>query len=187
MDIPRMGSKAYEQCAGFLRIQDGSDPLDNSSVHPESYWVVEQMAKDLNSSIGELMAGEELRERIDPVDYAGERIGLPTLKDILSELAKPGRDPRKTITVFEFEKEVNKIEDLEIGMILPGIVTNITNFGAFVDIGIKNDGLIHISQLSHDYIKNPTDILDLHQEVKVKIIDIDISRTRIQLSLKDAV
>ena len=187
LDIPRMGDKAYEQCAGFLRIQDGSQPLDNSAVHPESYMIVEQMAEDLGSSIGELMAREELREKIDPRDYISDSAGLPTLKDILSELAKPGRDPRKKITVFEFRKGVNTLEDLDVGMILPGIITNITNFGAFVDIGIKTDGLVHISQLSHDYVKNPTDIVHLHQEVKVKVIDIDLQRERIQLSLKDAV
>ncbi len=186
LDIPRMGDKAYEQCAGFLRIQDGSQPLDNSAVHPESYRVVEQMAGDLNSNIGELMAREELREKIDPRDYISDSAGLPTLKDILSELAKPGRDPRKKITVFEFRKGIKTLEDLAEGMVLPGIITNITNFGAFVDIGIKTDGLVHISQLSHDYIKNPTDVVHLHQEVKVKVIDIDLPRGRVQLSLKDA-
>ncbi len=184
--VPRMGGKAYEQCAGFLRIQDGKNPLDNSAVHPESYYIVKKMATDMDSSIADLISLSELQEKIKPADYVDDKIGLPTLKDILQELSKPGRDPRDKISVFEFKKGIKNMEDLQIGMILPGIVTNITNFGAFVDVGVKQDGLVHISQLSHDFVQSPNDIVLLHQEVKVKVTDIDLGRKRIQLSLKDA-
>lgn len=184
--VPRMGGKAFEQCAGFLRIQNGSNPLDNSAVHPESYYIVEKMAEDVNASIADLINKKELQEKIKLTDYIDDRVGLPTLKDIIEELAKPGRDPREKISAFEFKKGIKTIEDLQVGMILPGIVTNITNFGAFIDVGVKQDGLVHISQLSHDYVQSPNDIVLLHQEVKVKVLDIDIGRKRIQLSLKDA-
>ena len=186
LEVPRMGEKAFEQCAGFLRIQDGKNPLDNSAVHPESYYIVEKMAEDMDSSIQDLISINELQDKIKLEDYVDDRVGLPTLKDILQELSKPGRDPRNKISAFEFEKSIKNIEDLQIGMIIPGIVTNITNFGAFIDVGVKQDGLVHISQLSHDFVQNPNDIVLLHQEVKVKVTDIDLGRKRIQLSLKDA-
>ena len=186
LKVPRMGEKAYEQCAGFLRIQDGKNPLDNSAVHPESYYIVKKMATDMDSSITDLISLSELQEKIKLADYADDKVGLPTLKDILQELSKPGRDPRDKISIFEFKKGIKDIEDLQIGMILPGIVTNITNFGAFIDVGVKQDGLVHISQLSHDFVQSPNDIVLLHQEVKVKVVDIDLGRKRIQLSLKDA-
>ena len=184
--IPRLGGKAYEQCAGFLRIQDGVNPLDNSAVHPESYYIVERMAGDLEVDISDLISNADISEKIRLEDYTDDKVGLPTLKDIIKELAKPGRDPREKISVFEFKKSIKSIEDLQTGMILPGIVTNITNFGAFVDIGVKQDGLVHISQLSHDFVKDPNEVVMLHQEVKVKVLDIDIDRKRIQLSIKDA-
>ncbi len=186
LKVTRMGEKAFIQCAGFLRIQDGANPLDNSAVHPESYYIVEKMAHRLGCDIAALIADEKMRAQINISDYADEKTGLPTLKDIINELSKPGRDPRKTITVFEFKKDVKTIEDLRPGMILPGIVTNITNFGAFVDIGVKQDGLVHISQISREFIKNPADKLSLHQEVIVKVLEADIPRKRIQLSIKDA-
>lgn len=184
--IPRLGGKAYEQCAGFLRIQDGANPLDNSAVHPESYYIVERMAGDLEVDISDLISNADISEKIRLEDYTDDKVGLPTLKDIIKELAKPGRDPREKISVFEFKKSIKSIEDLQTGMILPGIVTNITNFGAFVDIGVKQDGLVHISQLSHDFVRDPNEVVMLHQEVKVKVLDIDIDRKRIQLSIKDA-
>jgi len=184
--IPRLGGKAYEQCAGFLRIQDGVNPLDNSAVHPESYYIVERMAGDLEVDISDLISNADISEKIRLEDYTDDKVGLPTLKDIIKELAKPGRDPRDKISVFEFKKGIKSIEDLQTGMMLPGIVTNITNFGAFVDIGVKQDGLVHISQLSHDFVRDPNEAVMLHQEVKVKVLDIDIGRKRIQLSIKDA-
>ena len=186
LKVPRLGGKAYEQCAGFLRIQDGINPLDNSGVHPESYYIVEKMADDLKVDVPALISSTGIQEKIKLADYTDDKVGLPTLKDIMEELAKPGRDPREKISVFEFKKGIKSIDDLQIGMMLPGIVTNITNFGAFVDIGVKQDGLVHISQLSHDFVKDPNEVVMLHQEVKVKVLDIDISRKRIQLSIKDA-
>jgi len=186
LKVSRMGEKAFVQCAGFLRIQDGANPLDNSAVHPESYYIVEKMAQRLGCSISSLIADEKLRTQINIADYADEKTGIPTLRDIVSELAKPGRDPRKSITVFEFKKDVKTLEDLKQGMVLPGIVTNITNFGAFVDVGVKQDGLVHISQISKEFIKNPSDKLSLHQEVMVKVLEVDIPRKRIQLSIRDA-
>ncbi len=186
LKIPRLGGKAYEQCAGFLRIQDGANPLDNSAVHPESYYIVERMAGDLEVDIPALISNTDISEKIRLADYVDNKVGLPTLKDIIKELAKPGRDPREKISVFEFKKGIKSIEDLRIGMILPGIVTNITNFGAFIDIGVKQDGLVHISQLSHDFVRDPNEVVILHQEVKVKVLDVDIGRKRIQLSIKDA-
>lgn len=183
--VKRLGKKAFEQCAGFLRITDAKNLLDNSAVHPESYFVVEKMADDLNCSINDLLNNEELRKKIEINKYVSENIGLPTLTDILFELSKPGRDPRDKIKLFEFSNDVYKITDLKIGMVLPGIVTNITNFGAFVDIGVHQDGLVHISQLKNEFVKNPADVIKLHQHVQVKVIDVDIDRKRIQLSMKD--
>jgi len=183
--VPRLGNKAFEQCAGFLRIQKARNPLDNSAVHPESYHIVEQMAQDMGSPVSGLLNDEELRNKIEIKNYVTNQVGLPTLNDIIAELAKPGRDPRKKIKVFEFAKGIHKIEDLEVGMVLPGIVTNITNFGVFVDIGVKQDGLVHISQLANKFIKNPIDVVRLQQHVKIKVMDIDIDRKRISLSMKD--
>lgn len=185
LKVPRMGAKAYEQAAGFLRIPEAKNPLDNSAVHPESYHIAEQMAKDLNCTITELMQSEELQQKINLENYRAEFVGLPTLKDIQAELAKPGRDPRKNIKVFEFAEGIFKIEDLHEGMVLPGIVTNITKFGAFVDVGVKQDGLVHISQLANRFISDPNEVVKLHEHVKVKVTDVDIARKRIQLSLKD--
>jgi len=187
LKVPRMGEKVFTQCAGFLRIQGGENPLDNSAVHPESYYIVEKMAKDMAVDISVLISDEKQRKGIIGEKYTDEKTGLPTLRDILSELEKPGRDPRKKITVFEFKKGINTIEDLQPGMVLPGIITNLTNFGVFVDIGVKQDGLVHISQISRDFIKSPAEKVSLHQEVLVKVLDIDIPRKRIQLSIKDAV
>jgi len=182
--VSRLGEKAYEQCAGFLRIAGAENPLDNSAVHPESYHVVEQMAKDLGCSVADLLHDEELRSKIDIKKYVTGNIGLPTLKDITNELAKPGRDPRQGIKVFEFAEGVYSIEHLIPGMTLPGIVTNITNFGAFVDVGVKQDGLVHISQLADRFVSNPNDIVKLHQHVMVKVVEVDVARKRIQLSMK---
>ena len=187
LDVPRMGAKAFEQCAGFLRIPDGKNPLDNSAVHPESYKVVEQMADDLHCTVAGLMADKSLRARIRPERYVGGNIGLPTLKDILQELDKPGRDPRPELKPFAFEAGLHSLDDLHEGMELPGIVTNITNFGCFVDIGIKTKGLIHISQLSDRYISDPATVVKLHAHVRVKVIGIDRSRSRVQLSMKDVI
>ncbi len=183
--VPRMGDKAFEQSAGFLRIRDGSNPLDNSAVHPESYHIVEHMAKSLKSTVSDLLNNEELRGGIDIKKYVSEKTGIPTLKDIIDELAKPGRDPRTKIKIFDFAEGIYSIEDVKPGMILPGIVTNITNFGAFVDIGVKQDGLVHISQLADRFIKNPHEIVKLHQHVKVKVLEVDVERKRIQLTMKE--
>ena len=183
--VTRLGGKAYEQCAGFLRISNAKNPLDNSAVHPESYHIVEQMAKDLNCSVSDLIGDEQLRNKIKPEHYVTDKVGLPTLNDIIQELSKPGRDPRKGIKVFEFAEGIFKIDDLIPGMVVPGIVTNITNFGVFVDVGVKQDGLIHISQLANRFVSNPLEIVKLHQHVKVKVLEVDIQRKRIQLSLKD--
>ncbi|MDD4385531.1 MAG: Tex family protein [Bacteroidales bacterium] len=183
--VPRLGDKAFEQSAGFLRIADAKNPLDNSAVHPESYHVVEQMAKDMNCAVADLLKDEELRKKIDINKYVTSKIGLPTLKDIMAELAKPGRDPRQGIKVFEFAEGVYSIGQLVVGMTLPGIVTNITNFGAFVDVGVKQDGLVHISQLADRFVSNPNDIVKLHQHVMVKVLEVDVARKRIQLTMKD--
>jgi uncharacterized protein len=182
--VARLGDKAFEQSAGFLRIAEAKNPLDNSAVHPESYHVVEKMAKDLGCTVADLLKDEELRKKIDINRYVTSTIGLPTLKDIMAELAKPGRDPRQGIKVFEFADGVFSINDLQVGMVLPGIVTNITNFGAFVDVGVKQDGLVHISQLADKYVSNPNDIVKLHQHVKVKVVEVDVARKRIQLTMK---
>lgn len=182
--VARMGAKAFEQSAGFLRIRDGKNLLDNSAMHPESYSLVEQMAKDMKCSVGDLIDKEDLRLQIRLDKYETDTIGMPTLNDIMNELAKPGRDPRKIIKVFEFAKGIYKVEDLEVGMELPGIVTNITNFGAFVDVGVKQDGLVHISNLADQFVSNPSEVVTLHQHVKVKVIELDVTRNRIQLSMK---
>jgi uncharacterized protein len=182
--VARMGDKAFEQCAGFLRIRSAKNPLDNTAVHPESYHIVEQMAKDLGVSVEELIAKPELRKQIDLKKYVSDKAGLPTLTDILKELDKPGLDPRGEAKAFEFGN-VRSMEELNVGMVLPGIVTNITNFGAFVDIGVKQDGMVHISQLANKFVKNPADVVSLNQEVKVKVVEIDLARKRVQLSMKD--
>ena len=182
--VPRLGPSAYQQCAGFLRIPNAKNPLDNSAVHPESYPVVEQMAKDQGCTVIDLINNKEKREAIDIKHYVTSEVGIPTLTDIMQELEKPGRDPREQLEEFEFDKNVNTIDDLVEGMILPGIVTNITNFGAFVDIGVHQDGLIHISQMANRRIAHPTDVVKLHQHLKVRVIEVDHRRHRISLSLK---
>lgn len=184
LKVPRMGAKAYEQCAGFLRIPQAKNPLDNSAVHPESYPIVEQMAKDLNCTVADLIKDKELRSKINLKKYVTDTVGLPTLTDILQELDKPGRDPRQKIQVFEFDKNVRTLDDLQEGMELPGIVTNITNFGCFVDIGIKENGLVHVSQLADRFVSNPADVVRIHQHVRVKVMSIDHERKRIQLTMK---
>lgn len=181
--VPRLGSKAYEQCAGFLRISNGNNPLDNTAVHPESYGIVKKMAKDLGSNIEELISNKELRKKIAPEKYITETIGLPTLKDIMEELDKPGLDRRKAIKVFEFDPTIRTIEDVKIGVTYPGIVTNVTNFGAFVDIGVKENGLVHISQMADHFINSPSEVVSLHQHVNVKVLEVDIARKRIQLTM----
>ena len=182
--VPRLGPATFQQCAGFLRITDGKNPLDNSAVHPESYSIVERMAKDLNVKIADLIGNKSLIKSIDAKRYTGGDIGLPTINDILSELEKPGRDPRGNIEVFEFDPNVKTPDDLIAGMVLPGIVTNITNFGAFVDIGVHQDGLVHVSQLSDRFVKDPNEVVHLHQHVKVKVVDVDNVRKRISLTMK---
>jgi protein Tex len=184
MKVKRMGEKAFEQSAGFLRIRGAKNPLDSSAVHPESYHVVENMAKDLGVKVAELMTNEEKRKEIKPEKYVTPVTGLPTLKDIVEELAKPGRDPRTKIREFRFA-EIHSIDDLKEGMVVPGIVTNVTKFGAFVDIGVKQDGLVHVSNLSRNYVQDPSTVVKLHQQVMVKIIAVDTERRRIQLSMKD--
>jgi len=183
MKVSKMGAKTFEQCAGFLRIPDSENPLDNSAVHPESYGIVEAMAKDLKSTVTELIQNKELKKSIDLQKYISPKVGLPTLNDILQELEKPGRDPRSGIQVFEFDPNVKTIGDLRTGMELPGIVTNITNFGAFVDVGIKENGLIHVSNMADRYISNPAEVVSVHQHVKVRVIEVDTVRKRVQLKL----
>lgn len=182
--VPRLGPKAFEQAAGFLRIRDGRNPLDATAVHPESYQVVEAMASDLGCSIKELLSDEELRDRIDLSKYVTETAGIPTLTDIVAELAKPGRDPRQRFEVFTFSGEVQKIDDLQPGMRLPGIITNVTAFGAFVDVGVHQDGLVHVSQLADRFIKDPRDIVKAQQQVTVTVLEVDLERKRISLSMK---
>jgi len=182
--VARMGDKAFEQCAGFLRIGDAENPLDNSAVHPESYHVVKKMASDLQCELAEVVSNDALVSSIQIERYVSERIGIPTLRDIINELKKPGRDPRQAIKVFEFAKDVFSIEDLKPGMELPAIVTNITNFGAFVDVGVKQDGLVHISQMADKFIKDPNEVVKLHQHVKVKVLDVDAARKRISLTMR---
>ena len=183
MKVPRMGAKAFEQCAGFLRIPNAQNPLDNTAVHPESYGIVEAMAKDLGCSINELISNKEQRSRIVLERYLNEKVGMPTLRDILQELEKPGRDPRGKAKVFEFDPNVRTMDDLRVGMELPGIVGNITNFGAFVNIGIKENGLIHLSQMSDRYITDPNEVVSIHQHVRVQVVSIDAERKRIGLKL----
>ena len=185
MKVARMGDKVFEQAAGFLRIRDGKHPLDGSSVHPERYEIVEKMAKDLGAEVKDLIANKELRKKIDLKKYVNESVGLPTLNDIMLELDKPGRDPRKTFEVFKFQDGVEHIEDLRIGMKLPGIVTNVTNFGAFVDIGVHQDGLVHVSALSNQFIKDPNEVVKVQQKVMVTVVEVDVARKRIALSMKD--
>ena len=184
LKVPKMGAKTFEQAAGFLRVTNSDNPLDNSAVHPESYNIVEQMAKDLKCSVSDLMIHANLREKIDLQRYVSDKVGLPTLQDIMRELEKPSRDPREQLEEWHFDENVHTIDDLQIGMVLPGIVTNIANFGAFVDIGVHKDGLVHISEMSNRRISSPTEVVALHQHVMVKVIDIDKSRGRIQLSMK---
>ncbi len=184
-NVPRMGPKAFEQAAGFLRIPDSENPLDNSAVHPESYPIVQKMAADLNRSVKELVQNEELVAKIDLTSYVTPETGIPTLNDIRTELLKPGRDPRKTIKIFEFAEGIFSIGNLKEGMILPGIINNVTKFGAFVDVGIKQSGLIHISELADKFVSDPGEIVKLHQHVKVRVKEVDVARNRIQLSLKN--
>ncbi len=182
--VPRLGPVAYQQCAGFLRIPGAKNPLDNSAVHPESYEVVERMAKDQGCHVGDLISNPQLRQQVDIHRYVTDTIGIPTLTDIMQELEKPGRDPREQLEAFEFDPNVKEVDDLVEGMILPGIVTNITNFGAFVDIGVHQDGLVHVSQLANKFVKDPNDVIHLHQHVKVKVLQVDRRRNRISLTMK---
>ena len=184
LKVPKMGAKTYEQAAGFLRVTNSPMPLDNSAVHPESYPIVERMAKDLGCKVSDLMSRADLRQKIDLKRYVSDQVGMPTLTDILSELEKPSRDPRTQIEEFHFDETVHTIDDLKVGMVLPGIITNISNFGAFCDVGVHKDGLIHISEMANRRISNPSEVVRLHQHVRVRVIDIDRARGRIQLSLK---
>ena len=184
LNVKRLGSKVFEQSAGFLRIPDGDNPLDNTAVHPERYGLVEKMARDLNKNVTDLIVDGESRSKINISRYVSEDVGEPTLKDIMEELAKPGLDPRKSAKVMEFSADIHTIDDLKPGMVLPGLVTNITNFGVFVDVGIKQDGLIHISQLADRFVANPSEIVKLHEHIKVKVLDVDLKRGRIQLTLR---
>lgn len=182
--VPRLGEKAFEQCAGFLRIQGGENPLDNSAVHPERYAIVRQMAKDLNCSIEDLIRDKGLKQQLDLKKYMSQSVGMPTLQDIMKELDKPGRDPRNKIEEFSFNQDIHTLEDVQEGMVLPGIVTNITNFGCFVDIGIKENGLVHISEMSDHFINNPAEVVSIHQHIQVRILQVDKKNKRIQLSMK---
>lgn len=182
--VPRLGEKTFEQCAGFLRIPNGSNPLDNSAVHPESYPVVEKIAADLHCTVRELMKRKELKQQIRLEQYQTDQIGMPTLQDIMKELDKPGRDPRSEIQEFSFNPNIHTIDDLREGMVLPGIVTNITNFGCFVDVGIKENGLVHISELADRFVSNPADVVSIHQHVQVRVLSIDTTQKRVQLSMK---
>ena len=184
--VQRVGPKAFEQAAGFLRIRNAANPLDNSAVHPESYHIVQKMADDMGITLHALVENKEMQKKININSYVSEKTGLPTLKDILDELAKPGRDPRSRAKIFEFAEGLYKIEDVKPGMIVPGIVTNITNFGAFVDIGVKQDGLVHISQLANRFVSDPGEVVQLNQHVKVKVLEVDVARKRIQLSMKES-
>jgi protein Tex len=185
LKVPRLGKKAFEQCAGFLRIHDGENPLDRSGVHPERYGIVQQMAKDCGCSVAELMQDENQRQQIELDRYVDEEVGVPTLHDILAELGKPGRDPRQSFAAFAFAQGIEKLGDLEVGMRLPGVVTNVTKFGAFVDIGVHQDGLVHISQLAERYVKDPAEVVKVRQQVQVRVLEVDVQRRRIALSLRD--
>jgi uncharacterized protein len=183
-EVPRLGPKAFEQCAGFLRIPGSDHPLDASAVHPESYHVVDAMARDLGCDVKALMSSDELRKKVDLSRYVTDSIGLPTLTDIMEELAKPGRDPRETFEVFEFAQGIERMEDLTPGLKLPGIVTNVTAFGAFVDIGVHQDGLVHISELADRFVKDPAEVVQVQQKVRVTVLEVDLARKRISLSMK---
>ena len=183
--VPRLGSVAFQQCAGFLRIHNAKNPLDSSAVHPESYKIVEKMAKDAGCTVKALMESADKRKEIELSKYVTAEVGMPTLNDIMKELEKPGRDPRAEIETFEFDPNVHTPEDLIAGMILPGIVTNITKFGAFVDVGVHQDGLVHISQMADRYISDPLEVVHLHQHVKVRVVEVDRKRNRISLSMKN--
>ena len=184
LKVPRLGPAAYQQCAGFLRIPNGKHPLDNTAVHPESYSIVEHMAKDCGCDISELINNKKKRQSINLSHYISEKVGMPTLTDIMNELDKPGRDPREQLEEFAFDERVHTIDDLQVGMVLKGIVTNITNFGAFVDIGVHHDGLVHVSQLADHYVSDPTQVVKLHQHVDVRVVDVDRKRERISLSMR---
>lgn len=184
LKVPKLGPKAFEQAAGFLRVAGGKEPLDNSAVHPESYCIVEQMARDNNCSVADLLAKKELRDAIDINRYVTDKVGLPTLKDIMAELDKPGRDPREQLTQFEFSNDIHELEDVREGMVLPGIVTNITNFGCFVDVGVHTQGLVHISEMADKFVKDPYTVVSLHQHVTVKVIGVDLKRKRLALTMK---
>lgn len=183
-EVPRLGEKVFEQCAGFLRVRDSRNPLDRSAVHPERYALVERFAKDLGCSVQDLMTSADLRKKLDLKKYVSEQVGLPTLQDILAELEKPGRDPRQQFEAFSFEAGVKEIKDLKVGMVLPGIVTNVTNFGAFVDIGVHQDGLVHISHLSDRFVKDVNTVVAVQDRVKVTVVEVDAARKRIALSMK---
>ena len=184
MRVPRLGDKAFEQAAGFLRIRGAPNPLDESAVHPESYTVVDRMAADLGVKVTDLMRDDALRQRIDPQRYVSGTVGLPTLHDIVAELAKPGRDPRQAFEVFQFSDGVRSLDDLRPGMKLAGIVTNVTAFGAFVDIGVHQDGLVHISQLANRFVRDPNEVVKVHQQVEVTVVEVDLARKRIALSMR---
>ncbi len=184
LKVPKLGPKAYEQCAGFLRVEGGTQPLDNSAVHPESYHIVEQMARDQRCTVKDLMTSKELRSKIDIKQYVSKDIGLPTLQDIMSELDKPSRDPRQQLKAFAFDESVKELSDVREGMVLPGIITNITNFGCFVDVGVHTKGLVHISQLCDHFVKDPTEVVQLHQHVTVTVMSVDLERGRLALSMK---
>ena len=183
--ISRLGEKAFEQAAAFLRIRNATNPLDASAVHPERYELVEKMAKDVGCKVGDLLTSDTYRKQIKLSQYVSQEVGLPTLNDIMQELAKPGRDPREQFEAFSFTEGVNEIKDLRIGMKLPGIVTNITNFGAFVDIGVHQDGLVHVSQLANKFVKDPNEVVKVSQKVMVTVTEIDEARKRIALSMKN--
>jgi uncharacterized protein len=185
LEVPRLGPKAYEQAAGFLRIRGGAHPLDASAVHPESYRVVERMAADLGCEVADLLRDAALRRRIDPARYVDERVGLPTLTDILAELERPGRDPRAQFEAFSFAEGIGKMEDLAPGMQLPGIVTNVTAFGAFVDIGVHQDGLVHVSRMADRFVRDPGEIVHATQQVRVRVLEVDLERKRIRLSMRE--
>jgi uncharacterized protein len=184
LQVPRLGDKAFEQAAGFLRIRGGADPLDASAVHPEAYPVVERMARDLGVGVRDLMRDENLRRRIEPAQYVSQKVGLPTLTDILAELSKPGRDPRQDFEAVRFSEAVTSLDDLRPGMRLPGVVTNVTAFGAFVDIGVHQDGLVHISQLADRFVRDPNEVVHVHQPVQVTVLEVDRPRKRISLSMR---
>jgi uncharacterized protein len=182
--VPRLGPRAFQQAAGFLRIREGTHPLDASAVHPESYWLVEAIARDLGHPLDQLVGNAGLSGQIDPQRYVTDGVGLPTLNDIIEELARPGRDPRPEFVPFSFAEDVNQIGDLAVGMRLPGVITNVTAFGAFVDVGVHQDGLVHVSQLADRFVRNPSEIVKVRQQVWVTVLEVDLDRQRISLSMK---